>query len=292
MSSPRQNRMLSVTVLSSYLYCPRKLFLERVLRLSEPPKSALVLGTIRHETLEAANKEEPELVINLTHNQARENIIDRFQQRYQALLKQSIRNNKDGLRKVDVDPLDAYQHSLRSILAESKSRALNVYQFMHAHDLAGQELWQRLTPKITAERKLQSEDLQLRGIIDQIHHYDHGDIPVELKTGRAPQEGVWPGHRIQAAAYALLLEEHTKKPITEARVHYLDQDSMRSITINPFMKMEIKQLIMEVRELLDNRLLPDFCQQRGKCDACGLREQCYNQQRMEELALSVPTSSL
>ena len=41
--------MLSVTHLSSYLYCPRKLYLQKVLSIYEPPKEALVKGTIRHK---------------------------------------------------------------------------------------------------------------------------------------------------------------------------------------------------------------------------------------------------
>ena len=47
---------ISVTMLSSYLYCKRKLFLERVLGLFEPDKGALVKGSIRHKTYEEINK--------------------------------------------------------------------------------------------------------------------------------------------------------------------------------------------------------------------------------------------
>ena len=40
------SKRISVSTLSAYMYCKRKLFLERVLGLFEPEKEALVKGTI------------------------------------------------------------------------------------------------------------------------------------------------------------------------------------------------------------------------------------------------------
>ena len=33
-------------------------------------------------------------------------------------------------------------------------------------------------------------------------------LPIELKTGKSPKEGVWPGHRVQLSAYVMLLEDN------------------------------------------------------------------------------------
>ncbi|MBI2659513.1 hypothetical protein HYX05_05440, partial [Candidatus Woesearchaeota archaeon] len=57
---------ISVSLLSSYLYCSRKLFLEKVLLLEEPPKESLVMGSIRHETYDNINKKEEEIVTSIT----------------------------------------------------------------------------------------------------------------------------------------------------------------------------------------------------------------------------------
>ena len=53
---------ISVTMLSSYLYCPRKLFLQQVLALEEPPKESLVLGSLRHEIYDSINQSEEKIV--------------------------------------------------------------------------------------------------------------------------------------------------------------------------------------------------------------------------------------
>ena len=47
---------ISVSMLSSYIYCPRKLFLQKVLAVEEPPKESLVLGTLRHEIYDFINQ--------------------------------------------------------------------------------------------------------------------------------------------------------------------------------------------------------------------------------------------
>ena len=57
---------LSVSMLSTYLYCPRMLFLQKVLELEEAPKEALILGSIRHETYDLVNKNEENLVVKIS----------------------------------------------------------------------------------------------------------------------------------------------------------------------------------------------------------------------------------
>ena len=46
---------ISVSMLSTYLYCPRKLFLQKILMVEEPPKESLVMGSIRHEVYDYIN---------------------------------------------------------------------------------------------------------------------------------------------------------------------------------------------------------------------------------------------
>ena len=66
-------KRISVSMLSAYLYCKRKLFLERVLGLFEPEKEALVKGTIRHETYDRVNRIEEKIVKSITENDEENN---------------------------------------------------------------------------------------------------------------------------------------------------------------------------------------------------------------------------
>jgi len=269
---------ISVTMLSSYLYCQRKLFLERVLGLFEPDKESLVKGSIRHTTYDEINKIEENIVSGFIKGTKFREIRERYIHTYAELLRNVIRRNKKRLKNVNLTPLDAFKIIFPRFVKESEARAINLYNFMSKYKVHGKELWERLTPKIKSEFKIKSDNLFLSGIIDQIEEYEEGFVPIELKTGKLPKEGVWPGHKIQIAAYAMLLEEVYNTKIKEGFVHYLDNDERRQVVINPFLKEEVIELRKKVFELLDSDKLPEFCDNENKCKVCGLRKECFNEE--------------
>ncbi len=274
---------IPVSLLSTYLYCSRKLFLEEVLLLEEPPKESIVMGSIRHETYDNINKKEEEMVTSITKRMKLEDIKSLYKQKYLQILRKAIASNKKRLEEVHIGMLDAYKKSFSFIVEESEMRASHVFSFIEENNVFGKELWEKLTPKILSELRLESDELRLKGVIDQVHVYDKDYIPFELKTGRTPNEGVWPSHRIQVAAYSLLLQEHFKKPIKEGFVIYLDTKEKRHIAINPFMKEEVNHLVGEIIALLESKELPDFCNNENKCKKCGLKQTCYNEEEVNNL---------
>jgi len=264
-------------MLSSYLYCKRKLFLEKVLKLISPERVVLVKGSIRHEVFDKANKKEEEVVKSITENEGFKDIYDKYIKNYTILLRETIRANKYRLKNVKLPLSDAFKQTWPFFIRESRIRAENLFNFAKRHDVYGEELWHKLIPKIKSEYKVDSDELLLRGIVDQVEVYEKGIVPVELKTGSMPKEGVWPGHRIQIGAYALLLEQKHDIKIKEGFVHYLDSDERRHIAINPFLKEEVLDLRKKVIELLKNKKAPIFCKNERKCAACGLKDKCYDE---------------
>ena len=274
---------IPVSLLSTYLYCSRKLFLEEVLLLEEPPKESIVMGAIRHHAYDKINKKEEEIVTSITKRMKLEEIQALYKQKYLQVLRNVITKNKKRLEEVNLNMLDAYKNSFSFIMDESDIRANHVFSFIESNNVFGKELWQKLTPKIISELRVDSDELKLKGIIDQVHIYEDEYVPFELKTGRTPQGGVWPSHRIQLAAYSLLLQEHFNKPIKEGFVVYLDTKEKRRIAINPFMKEEVNKIVDEIITLLESKELPDFCNNENKCKKCGLRETCYNEEEVNNL---------
>ncbi len=274
---------ISVTMLSSYLYCSRKLFLEKVLLLEEPPKESLVLGSIRHNTYDKINKTEEEIVTSIAKIMPLESIEAMYRQKYLQILRKTIADNKKRLDEVNVGMLDAYKKNFPCIAEESSTRAGNIFSFMEANKVFGKELWEKLTPKIISELRIESDELRLKGVIDQLHVYNDEYVPFELKTGRTPSDGVWPSHRIQIAAYSLLLQEYFKKPIKEGFVVYLDTRQKRRIAINPYMKEEVIQMVDDVIALLEDKELPNYCGNENKCRKCGLKQTCYNEEEVNNL---------
>ena len=111
-------KRISVTMLCSYIYCKRKLFLERVLGLFEPEKEALVKGTIRHHTYDKVNEIEKDIVCSITEKDNFETIYQKYIGAYAKLLRKSIVANKYRLAKVKLPLIDAY-HQIIPILTKA-----------------------------------------------------------------------------------------------------------------------------------------------------------------------------
>jgi len=268
--------MLSVTTITSYLYCKRKLFLTKVLGFREPYKPALIKGTVRHETHELINKTEQQIVEKITKKTTKEQLFEQYKQHNSKILRDIIHKNEDKIKEMGLEPNELFKNTWPLILEESVTRAKNIYEFMETHLIYGKDLWEKLTPKIQSELRIESTNLGIRGIIDQIEIYKTGIVPIELKTGSCPKEGVWENHRIQAVAYALLAEEHFKQEVKEAFVYYLDHVQKRHIPINPFHKEEIKDLITATNALLNSSELPGIEKNQNKCRNCGLKDKCHS----------------
>ena len=271
---------ISVSMLAAYLFCPRKLFLEQVLALKEPPKESAALGSLRHSVYSSINQSEERIVASIAEKIQYSQLVSSYKTFYSKILREQIIKNKPSLRQFNLDLAEVFRRTWPLILNEAESRSNNVFSFIQQHNVYGKELWERLTPKILSEHKIESELLQLKGIIDRIEIYDEGYVPIELKTGKMPREGVWPGHRIQIAAYAMLVEEKYSTKVKEGFVRYLDSNESRQIAINPFMKDEIRQIIAKIQELLKNASFPIYCSNRNKCVNCGLKNTCYDEEKV------------
>jgi CRISPR-associated protein Cas4 len=264
---------ISVSLLSSYLFCPRKLFLDQVLKLRALPAEATVKGTIKHNVLDLINKQEKGIVGSVTLENA-STISEKYIRFYSKNLINSIRMQKEILDKHNLPQMQIYNEMWPFFELDANTRASYVMNSISEFKVYGLELWEKLTPKILTEVWADSEILELKGKIDRIEKYSSKIIPVEVKTGRAPSEGVWEGHLVQIGAYMMLLEEKYKIPVQEGKVHYLGHQT-RNVKMNPYLKQEIFRLKDEVKKILTENNLPPFVDNENKCKKCPLREQCY-----------------
>lgn len=272
---------LSATSLSTYLYCARKLFLEKVLGLVEIPREALIKGSIRHIVYDGINKKEKDIVNAIKQKLSLIEIEQKYKKNYSMILRETIISKKYNLQELDLDPLAIFKKTWPYFLHEAKIRSINIFDFINKYNLYGEDLWNKLTPKIESELRIDSKNLSLNGIIDQIEVWPDHFVPIELKTGKAPITGVWPGHRIQLSCYALLIEDRFNTKVDYGYVRYLDTFETRRIEMNSFMREEVIVLIRKINELLTSNKLPDFCKNDNKCNACSLKPLCYDEKVMD-----------
>ena len=266
--------MLSVTDLTAFQFCPRKLFFSKVLKLQEPLKDSVVIGGIKHKIIEGMPSLDKEMAHNLTKEIAYDQFVQEYIMQSTTSLRMIIVQQKEALRRVEV-PLDAAFDMTKPLaVSEAEKRAKRIYDFGHANQIFGAELWENLSPKEKPEYSLSSHALQLKGRIDALKISIDKIVPVEHKSGQPPQEGAWSGHKLQLAAYALLLEEMFETKIPHGVVNYFDTGQQREIPINIFAKEEVKQMIPLVRALLEGKNTPPVIDNPNKCKSCGFYSHC------------------
>ncbi len=267
--------MISVTTLSSYLYCPRSVYLTNVLKVVRVPKKAIIKGTIKHNTFDQINKIQENIVKNIQSKDINE-IFKIYNHNYSQALRSVIISNKGMLRKVELPLIDAFKQMWPLFKKESEFITKHVYEFITIHGVLGEKLWDMLLPKIKSEVRIKSKELELKGVIDKLEIFPTKVIPIEMKSGKMMRKGLWPGHRIQLGAYLLMLQQKYIKTIESGFIHYIDHNEKRELVMNPFLSKEVIDVRDKAKDVLESPNLPDFCENKNKCNACSLKSICYS----------------
>lgn len=265
--------MIPVSALSEYLYCPKKLYLRYVLKFIPSTNKFMIKGKIKHDVFDAVSKNEENMILNIKPSDL-DNLDAVYKQKYKDLLTKSVSKFEGDIKKAGLDKEQVFNDSLKKFLDEASYRAKFLSGIIKRTGLFGGDLFAALPVKAKSEIFLSSKRLKIRGIIDKVEIVDGIHIPIELKTGSMPNEGVWPGHKIQLASYILLLGE--KFDCNHGFVDYLDYDVRRKIVMNPFLETEVKDLISNVFDVLESDKIPAACKNLNKCKNCNFRESCFS----------------
>jgi CRISPR-associated exonuclease Cas4 len=124
----------------------------------------------------------------------------------------------------------------------------------------------------TPPKALFSQALRLTGKPDYLVEVKGGYVPVEVKSGRAPEDGPHPGHIYQLAAYcALVTEEYGRRP-AYGLIRYADKTLVVDYT--PALEAELRTLLAAIRADDGAANVPRSHESPARCRACGFREQC------------------
>jgi CRISPR-associated exonuclease Cas4 len=121
------------------------------------------------------------------------------------------------------------------------------------------------------EKPLFYTALELTGKPDYLVQQKGKIIPVEVKSGRAP-EAPYDSHIYQLAAYCLLVEKtyHTRPPY--GIIHYENRDF--AIDYTRQLEESLIDLLVEMkRDELKKEILRSH-EQPGRCARCGFRKNC------------------
>jgi CRISPR-associated exonuclease Cas4 len=121
------------------------------------------------------------------------------------------------------------------------------------------------------ERPLFSNEHRLTGRPDYLVHGRGGVVPVEVKSGAAPQQP-YPAHVLQLAAYCLLVEEREGRAPPYGILKYGDRAF--EVDYTPSLRAELLDTLDALRRDLGRRDVARSHDEPGRCLACGYRDRC------------------
>jgi CRISPR-associated exonuclease Cas4 len=121
------------------------------------------------------------------------------------------------------------------------------------------------------EKPLYYAALELTGKPDYLIEQGDKLIPVEVKSGRAP-EAPYDSHIYQLAAYCLLVEKTYNKRPPYGIIHYEGRDF--AIDYTRELEKTLVDLIVEMKRDELRRNMPRSHESPARCAKCGYRETC------------------
>lgn len=122
------------------------------------------------------------------------------------------------------------------------------------------------------EVALTSSKLGLNGLLDMVVVSKDEIIPVEYKNSFSSKVG--PNHRIQLAAYALMLEEKWQLPVRRAFVHFIPLRQSCGVKLDVALKAKVPARLDALRQMIRHEALPDATKARERCTDCEFRNFC------------------
>lgn len=120
------------------------------------------------------------------------------------------------------------------------------------------------------ELDLRSERIAMSGRLDRL--VTKGSIPSIIRTGSAPQDGVWKKDRLQLAGYAMLAEEKYCIRIKQGLIEYPRSGIVRLVQIHSVDRSRVLRLRDRIAQIKEGKL-PDQPKD-ARCDGCDVRDRC------------------
>lgn len=117
---------------------------------------------------------------------------------------------------------------------------------------------------------LRSERLGLSGLLDMAIVTAEEVIPVEFKAARS----VSYNHRVQLAAYALLVGERWPRPVQRGYVYTIPSRRAHQVAMTAELTGTVEAMLEEIRRCLETESKPPPTVARQRCRDCEFRRYC------------------
>lgn len=263
--------MMNISTIKTHMYCPMKLYIQNHVDINENTDYQLAIEIkklkIDIQDLIQKNMRKIRKEMNLPEI---ENILSENINSYIESTINSIRSMDLKIDKSQIDEIidDTYFNI--------KITALKTKQSMTIMDKHAFAIIDMFFPNSMYSYLLKDSRLELIGVCDKIEIIDGKYYPVTIKSSNPPLKGVWDQDAIELVAYAILLEEEFDTEVFVGFVDYEKIGDRRPVVMDVNLRKALFEVIREVKEITDNKKLPNVRKNSKKCDKCEYRDICFN----------------
>lgn len=264
--------MINVSSIKLYMYCPMKLYIKTHMDREE--------------------NEDYQIAIEI--KKLKIDIQDLIQKNMRKVKRDMPIAEIEGILSQNIDPhiessaasikaMDLYVDSskINEIIDDAyfsiKITAIKIKQAMTILKKDGFAITDLFFPNCMYSYLVKNKDLDIIGICDKIEIVDGTYYPVSIKSSNPPLKGVWDGDAIELVANAILIEEDFKTEVFVGFVYYEKIDDRRPVVMDVTLRKELFDIIRDVKEIIENKRLPEAKMNPKKCDSCEYRNICVNE---------------
>ena len=269
---PEKNKkIISVSDINAWLYCPRKLYLQRVCGLNVSLNRNMLIGKIKHSIIESFSKKEENFVSQLDKDYDKLDLVFMYEDFLKGIANLVFIDNNEAINRFMVDKEDIFKKILRDFSEDIKIRITGIKEAT-SKGFFKESIWKNLDYVYLSEVRLESPAYGLRGRVDRIliSRKDNSIIPFELKSR---EDRIFRSDELQLTAYAMLLEDYYKTSISRGIVEV--GNNKKEINITEQDKNEVLKIAEEIRNLSsENSIVPPIQSNFNKCRSCEFKEEC------------------
>lgn len=261
--------MIKLSSIKQHMYCPMKLYHDTHINQSENKDYRLAIEIkklkidIQDLIQKNMRKVKKEMVISEIENVLSENIDSHIRSTTKAIKSMSL-----GLENSHINEM------IDNAYFKIKITALKTKQAMTLFDKNAHEITDMFFPNCMYSYLIKDSSLDVIGICDKIEIVDGKYYPILIKSGRPPLKGVWNQDAIELVAYAILIEEEFKADVYVGFVDYEKIGDRRPVVMDVDLRKAYFDIIREVKEIIENKKMPNVKKSPKKCEKCEYRDIC------------------
>lgn len=261
--------MINISSIKQHMYCPMKLYIKTHVDMNENEDYQLAIELkklkIDIQDLIQKNMRKVKKDMNITEI---ENTLSQNIDPYIESTTNAIKSMDLGLENSQINEI------IDNAYFNIKITALKIKQSMTILDKHAFAIMDMFFPNSMYSYLLKDQRFGLIGICDKIEIIDGNYYPVTFKNSKPPLKGVWDQDAIEQAACAVLIEEEFETDVYVGFVEYEKIGDRRPVIMDVNLRKALFDIIKEVKEIVDNKKLPNVKKSPKKCEKCEYKEIC------------------